>query len=295
MNAAARVLTPKDFKSAQTPIWCPGCGDFGVLAALERALAALGTPPDQIAIVSGIGCSSRLPAYTTAYGFHGVHGRALPLATGLKLSRPELEVIVVSGDGDAYSIGGNHFLHACRRNIDLLCIVMDNRVYGMTKGQPSPTTELGWHGSLAAAGTNVRPFNPLAVAISAGASFVARGFSGDPNGLAQMVVEAIRWPGFALIEVLSPCPTYRPEQVHWKEQVYRAPAQPYSDIPAAARALLEDDGLGVGVWFRGERAREHIDQRARESIDLRPHEHSAGRTPMHPHSALAALEQEFVR
>lgn len=261
MNAAARVLTPKDFKSAQTPIWCPGCGDFGVLAALERGLAALGTPPDQIAIVSGIGCSSRLPAYTTAYGVHGVHGRALPMATGLKLSRPELEVIVVSGDGDAYSIGGNHFLHACRRNVDLLCIVMDNRVYGMTKGQPSPTTELGWHGSLATAGTNVRPFNPLALAISAGASFVARGFSGDPNGLAQMIVEAIRWPGFALIEVLSPCVTYRPEQTQWKDKVFRALQQPYADIPAAARALLEDDGFGLGVWFKGERVPEQAAQR----------------------------------
>jgi 2-oxoglutarate ferredoxin oxidoreductase subunit beta len=275
MSAAAKVLTPKDFKSKLGPIWCPGCGDLGVLAGIERGLAALGELPDQIAIVSGIGCSSRLPAYTTAYGFHGVHGRALPIATGLKVARPDLEVIVVTGDGDAYSIGGNHFLHACRRNVDMLCIVMDNRVYGMTKGQPSPTTELGWKGPLADTGTRVRPFNPLALAIAAGANFVARGFSGDPNGLAQMIVEGIRWPGFALIEVLSPCVTFRPEQVDWKDRVYRGPERPYFDIPGAARALLEDDGFGLGIWFRGERLAESDAARAA--------------------TTLAAIEQELER
>ena len=140
--SATQPFAARDFKSALRPIWCPGCGDFGVLAALERALATLARPPHEIGIVSGIGCSSRLPAYTSAYGFHGVHGRALPIATGLKMARPDLEVIVVSGDGDAYSIGGNHFLHACRRNLDMLLIVMENRTYGMTKGQPSPTTEV---------------------------------------------------------------------------------------------------------------------------------------------------------
>ena len=133
-------LEAKDYKSAVKPIWCPGCGHFGIESALFRALAHLGLPPEQVAVISGIGCSSRLPAYTECYGFHGIHGRALPMATGLKLARPDLTVVVASGDGDAFSIGGNHFIHACRRNVDMTCIVMDNEVYGMTKGQPSPTT-----------------------------------------------------------------------------------------------------------------------------------------------------------
>ena len=162
--------------------------------------------------MSGIGCSSRLPAYTSCYGFHGVHGRALAVAAGLKLTRPDLEVIAVGGDGDGYSIGGNHFIHACRRNVDMLYLVMDNRVYGMTKGQPSPTTEPDWDSEIAPGGVGMRPFNPLAIAIAAGANFVARGFAGEPDDLADLIVEGIRWPGFALIEVLSPCVTFRPEQ-----------------------------------------------------------------------------------
>jgi 2-oxoglutarate ferredoxin oxidoreductase subunit beta len=264
----------KAFKSEVKPIWCPGCGDFGVLAALTRALAQLGRPPEQIAVVSGIGCSSRLPAYTSAYGFHGLHGRALPIATGLKLARPELEVIAVGGDGDGYSIGGNHFLHACRRNVDMAYIVMDNRVYGMTKGQPSPTTEPDWASELSPEGTGLRPFNPMALAVAAGATFVARGFTGDPNGLARLMLEAINWRGFALLEVLSPCPTFRPEQKEWKGMAHPGPAEPIEDPSRAAAALLEDDGFGVGVFFRGPQ-RPH-----------KPHLHSA--------VTLAEIEQEFA-
>ena len=134
-------VTAADFKSDYKPIWCPGCGDFTVLSSITKALAALELEPRNVAVVSGIGCSSRMPAYTTAFGFHGVHGRALAAATGLKIARPDLTVLVTGGDGDGYSIGGNHFMHACRRNVDMTYIVMDNHVYGMTKGQPSPTTE----------------------------------------------------------------------------------------------------------------------------------------------------------
>jgi 2-oxoglutarate ferredoxin oxidoreductase subunit beta len=143
------VLDAKDFASGAHPVWCPGCGDFGVLASLERALAKHGRPPHEVVLVSGIGCSSRLPGYMSTYGFHGVHGRALAVAGGLKMARPDLEVIAVGGDGDGYSIGGNHFIHACRRNVDMLYVVMDNRVYGMTKGQPSPTTEPDWDSDIA--------------------------------------------------------------------------------------------------------------------------------------------------
>lgn len=249
-----RELAAKDFKSGAHPIWCPGCGDFGVLNALERALAQHGRPPHEVVLVSGIGCSSRLPAYTTCYGFHGVHGRALALASGLKLARPDLEVITVGGDGDGYSIGGNHFLHACRRNVDMLYVVMDNRVYGMTKGQPSPTTEPDWDSEIAPGGIGLRPFNPLSLAVAAGANFVARGFSGDPQGLADLIVEGIRWPGFAFIEVLSLCITFRPEQFGWKEKVRRSGMTIESERAGAIAAALSDDGFGLGVLFKGERA-----------------------------------------
>ena len=176
MNAPATVATlaAKDFKSDYKPVWCPGCGDYTVLASITRALAALGLRPENVAVVSGIGCSSRIPAYTTCYGFHGVHGRALAAGTGLKVARPDLTVLVAGGDGDGYSIGGNHFMHACRRNVDLTYIVMDNHVYGMTKGQPSPTTEPDWNSKLSPGGTGLREFHPLVIALAAGANFIAR-------------------------------------------------------------------------------------------------------------------------
>lgn len=240
----------KDYKSGVKPIWCPGCGHFGVQSALFRALEHLDLPPEQVAVISGIGCSSRLPAYTECYGFHGIHGRALPLATGLKLARPELTVIVASGDGDAFSIGGNHFLHACRRNVDLTCIVMDNEVYGMTKGQPSPTTGPDWHSKLMPEGTGINPLRPLAVALASGAGFIARGFSGDPNGVAKLLVEAIQYPGFSLVQILSPCVTYRPEERHWKQQVHAIGMEPTTNPVEAGQRLFADDGLSTGVFYR---------------------------------------------
>ena len=245
---------PADYKSDLKPIWCPGCGDYHVLMSFTRAFAQLGLPPEQIAVISGIGCSSRIPAYTSCYGFHGVHGRALAVATGLKLTRPDLEVITVGGDGDGYSIGGNHFIHACRRNVDMLYLVMDNRVYGMTKGQPSPTTEADWDSEIAPGGIGLRPFNPLAVAIASGANYVARGFSGDPNGLADLIVDGIRWPGFAFIEVLSPCITFRPEQTGWKKLVRPSTISIEQDRAAATALALGDDGFSLGVLYRGDRA-----------------------------------------
>ena len=254
MNApGAPLLAAKDFKSATKPVWCPGCGDYSVLAAITKALAALALRPENVAVVSGIGCSSRIPAYTSCYGFHGVHGRALPAATGLKVARPELTVIVAGGDGDGYSIGGNHFLHACRRNVDLTYIVMDNRVYGMTKGQPSPTTEPDWDSKLAPEGTGLREFHPLVIALASGANFIARTFSGDPNGTAELIVQAIRNPGFSFIEVLSPCVTFRPEQRGWKQLVRPSPVEPTDDQARAARRLMTDDGFNLGVLYVGNR------------------------------------------
>ncbi|HEV8096861.1 MAG TPA: 2-oxoacid:ferredoxin oxidoreductase subunit beta [Burkholderiales bacterium] len=255
MNAPQVIasLTAKDFKSDYKPVWCPGCGDYSVLSAVTKALAMLNLRPENVAVVSGIGCSSRIPAYTACYGFHGVHGRSLPAATGLKVARPDLTVLVASGDGDGYSIGGNHFLHACRRNVDLTYIVMDNHVYGMTKGQPSPTTEPDWSSKLAPGGTGLREFHPLVIALASGANFIARAFSGDPNGTANLIAEAVRHPGFSFLEVLSPCVTFRPEQRQWKHRAHPAPVAPTDDPVRAARRILTDDGFNIGVLFRGKR------------------------------------------
>lgn len=254
MNAPVTTLVAaKDFKSDTKPVWCPGCGDYGVLTSLARTLADLGCRREEVAIVSGIGCSSRMPAYTNCYGFHGVHGRALPVATGLKISRPDLTVIAAGGDGDGYSIGGNHFLHACRRNVDLTYIVMDNHVYGMTKGQSSPTTEPDWDNALTPGGTGLRPFQPLVIALASGANFVARAFSGDIIGSADIIAKAIKSPGFSFVEVLSPCITFRPEQRNWKELARPSPVPPTDDPARAARRIMTDDGFNIGVLYASSR------------------------------------------
>ncbi|MCP4994374.1 MAG: 2-oxoacid:ferredoxin oxidoreductase subunit beta [Gammaproteobacteria bacterium] len=252
-TSANPAIKPKHYKSDVKPVWCPGCGHFSILSALTKSLAYLETPKEDVAVISGIGCSSRLPAYLDTYGFHGIHGRALPLASGLKAVRPELTVIAAGGDGDGFSIGGNHFLHACRRNMDLTYIVMDNEVYGMTKGQASPTTKPDWKQSkLTPQGTGVRQFNPAAIALASGASFIARGFSGDPNGLSKLITEGIKHKGFSFIQVLSPCTTFRPEQKEWKKIVHEFDSVSSSNVIEAAQRIHGDDGFSTGIIFQAE-------------------------------------------
>ena len=246
-------FTAAQYKSSYKPIWCPGCGDFTVLSSVTKALSIMGVAPKDCAVVSGIGCSSRIPAYTTCYGFHGVHGRSLAAATGLKVARPDLQVLVAGGDGDGYSIGGNHFLHACRRNVDMTYLVMDNHVYGMTKGQPSPTTEPDWDSKLSPGGTGVRVFNPMVVALASGANFVARAFAGDLHGTADIIAQAMKHPGFSFVEILSPCVTFRPEQRDWRKMVHAPEAPVTDDAALAARRLMKDDGLNIGVLYAGDR------------------------------------------
>ena len=244
------VLKAKDYKSDVKPIWCPGCGHFAALSAVTKALAHLQLAREQVTLVSGIGCSSRLPAYVDSYGFHGVHGRALAVAAGLKAARPALTVLVAGGDGDGFSIGGNHLLHACRRNMDMTYIVMDNEVYGMTKGQASPTTAPEWAQSkMTPHGTGMRRFQPAAIALAAGATWIARGFSGDPSELTRLLVEAIQHPGFAVLHVLSPCQTFRPEQRRWKEQVDAFADHATDDPVEAARRIHADDGMSLGLIY----------------------------------------------
>jgi len=211
--ASASCLQPNDYRSDLKPIWCPGCGDFGVLTALYRALSNIGRPPHEIAFVSGIGCSSRIPGYTTAYGFNSVHGRALPIAQGIKLASPDLLVLCAGGDGDGFSIGGGHVPHAIRRNIDLTYLVMDNQIYGLTKGQLSPTSHRGLKTVTSTYGSLEDPVNPLLYVLGYGASFVAQGTPADMPGLAGLIEEGIRFPGFAFINIQSPCVTFgEPDQ-----------------------------------------------------------------------------------
>ena len=215
---SATKFQPGDFKSDLKPIWCPGCGDFGVVTAITRALAAIGRPPHEMAFVSGIGCSSRIPGYTTAYGFNTVHGRSLPIAQGIKLANPDLLVLVASGDGDGFSIGGGHVAHVIRRNIDLTYIVMDNQIYGLTKGQLSPTSHRGRKTATSNFGSLEDPVNPLLYVMGYGASFVAQGSPADMAALARIIEEGIRFPGFAFINVQSPCVTYGEEDQQLKAQ-----------------------------------------------------------------------------
>lgn len=247
---------PKDFKSDLKPIWCPGCGDFGVVQAIYRALAAIGRPPHEIAFVSGIGCSSRLPGYTTTYGFNSVHGRALPIAQGIKLANPELLVLAAGGDGDGFSIGGGHVPHAIRRNQDLTYIVMDNQIYGLTKGQLSPTSPKGLQTVTSTYGSLEEPINPLLYVLAYGAPFVAQGTPANMSGLAQVIEEAIRYPGFAFVNVQSPCVTYGSEDEQIKQ--HKAKMKPLTDLGHDPTDVLGAMGLAraygselyTGVFYR---------------------------------------------
>ncbi|MCC6522563.1 MAG: 2-oxoacid:ferredoxin oxidoreductase subunit beta [Polyangiaceae bacterium] len=251
-----KKFEPKDFKSDLKPIWCPGCGDFGVLQSLYRALAAIGRPAHEIAFVSGIGCSSRIPGYTTAYGFNTVHGRALPIAQGIKIANPSLLVLCAGGDGDGFSIGGGHVAHAVRRNIDLTYIVMDNQIYGLTKGQLSPTSPRGLKTVTSSLGSLEDPVNPLLYVLGYGASFVAQGTAADLPGLAAIIEEGIRFPGFAFINVQSPCVTYGEDEWQIKEQRARMKSleslghDPKDQLHAMDLARAYGKELYTGVFYR---------------------------------------------
>jgi 2-oxoglutarate ferredoxin oxidoreductase subunit beta len=205
VTAAAASPTKKDFESDQDVRWCPGCGDYMVLAQVQKLLPSLGIPRENFVFISGIGCSSRFPYYMNTYGMHGIHGRAPAIASGLKLARPELSVWVVTGDGDALAIGGNHFIHAMRRNVDLKIILLNNRIYGLTKGQVSPTSEFGKKTKSTPLGSIDRPFNPVALALGAGASFVARAVDNDLALMGKVLARAAAHKGTAFIEILQNC------------------------------------------------------------------------------------------
>ncbi len=198
-------LTPKDYASDQEIRWCPGCGDYSILAQTKKVLANLGIPKEKLVFVSGIGCSSRMPYYLDTYGFHSIHGRAPAIATGIKVARPELSVWVVSGDGDLLSIGGNHFLHTIRRNVDINILLFNNQIYGLTKGQYSPTSPIGQKTSSTPVGSIDFPLHPLSVAIGAEATFVARTVDVNVKHLASILERAARHKGTSFVEIYQNC------------------------------------------------------------------------------------------
>jgi 2-oxoglutarate ferredoxin oxidoreductase subunit beta len=249
--------TPNSYKSDLKPVWCPGCGDFGVLNSLYRALADLHLEPHETVVVSGIGCSSRLPGYVETYGFNSLHGRALPIATGVKLAAPDLTVVAVGGDGDGIAIGGNHFFHTARRNIDMTYIMMDNEIYGLTKGQAAPTTPLGDKTKSTTYGNPEAGVDPCALAISFGATWVGRGFSGDVKGTADLMKAALAHRGFAFLNIVSPCVTWRGDDQHKTLRAKVRPVPEGHDVADAAAALLlcnETDSLTTGLLFATERS-----------------------------------------
>ena len=205
MSTVVQELTPQSYKTDEHPIWCPGCGDFGVLDSLYKSLAGMKIDPKDLVVVSGIGCSGRTPGFVQSYGFHSLHGRVLPVSLGVKLANPSLCVIGVGGDGDGFAIGGGHIPHAARRNPDMAYIIMDNSVYGLTKGQYSPTSPIGYQAGSTPYGNIEQPINPLALLIAYGATFVAQGYSGKPRELTELLIKAVEHKGFGFVNVISPC------------------------------------------------------------------------------------------
>jgi len=248
-------LTLADFKGKVDPDWCPGCGDFGVLSSLQKALVELQIQPHDVVTISGIGCSSNLPGFIHTYGMHTLHGRALAVATGVKLANHNLRVVVTGGDGDGFGIGGNHFIHTMRRNVDLLYVAMDNQIYGLTTGQTSPTSRKGMKTKSMPFGNIEEPVNPISLALAVGATFVARGFSGEPKHLVELMKEGLRHKGFAFIDVFSPCVTYNHDNTYpwFKERVKKLEDDPNYDPSdwheAMKRALIWGDEIPIGKFF----------------------------------------------
>jgi len=254
MSTAADEWSPQSYKTDEHPIWCPGCGDFGVLASLYHALAGLKIHPKDLVVVSGIGCSGRTPGFVKSYGFHSLHGRVLPVALGAKLANPSLEVIGVGGDGDGFAIGGGHIPHAARRNPDITYLIMDNATYGLTKGQYSPTSPLGFQAGSTPYGNIEQPLNPLAMLIAYGASFVGQGYSGKPKELAELITRAIQHNGFAFVNVISPCITFYNTYKVIPPKLAEVPKE--HDVTNRSKAFelaLQADRVLLGVFYQAPR------------------------------------------
>jgi 2-oxoglutarate ferredoxin oxidoreductase subunit beta len=253
---ALTSVTLKEFKGKVDPDWCPGCGDFGVLAALQKALVDLQIRPYNVVTISGIGCSSNLPGFIETYGMHTLHGRALAVATGVKLANHNLTVVVTGGDGDGFGIGGNHFIHTMRRNVDLVYLAMDNQIYGLTTGQVSPTSAVGMKTKSTPFGSVEGPINPIALALAAGATFVARGFTGDQKHLTELIKLGIQHKGFSFIDIFSPCVTYNLDNTYpwFKQRVKKLEDDPNYDSTnwsqAVEKGQLWGEEIPIGKFFQ---------------------------------------------
>jgi 2-oxoglutarate ferredoxin oxidoreductase subunit beta len=247
------MVTASDY-AGLTPAWCPGCGDFGILRALNKALVDLGLEPHQILLVSGIGQAGKLPHYTRGNVFNSLHGRPLPVAVGARITNPNLKVIAFSGDGDAYGEGGNHFVHTARRNHDITYVVHDNQVYGLTKGQASPTTDAGYATGTTPEGA-INPINPVLMALASGATFVARSFAGDTDHLSSMIEKGITHRGFAVIDILQPCVSFNHKNTYawYKERVYKLDEtnhDPGDKMAAFGRSQEWGDKIPIGIFLQ---------------------------------------------
>jgi 2-oxoglutarate ferredoxin oxidoreductase subunit beta len=248
-------VTVKDYASAVKPTWCPGCGDYGILSAVKQALVQAGLAPHEVLIVSGIGCGSKLPDYARVNGFMTLHGRPLPVATGARLANHGLKVITVHGDGDSMGLGMGHFIHTARRNMEIVDLIQNNQIYGLTKGQYSPTSDPGFVTSTSPEGALETAVTPTALALAAGGTFIARGFAGDAKGLADLIAAAIQHKGYALVEILQPCVTFNRKNTYdwYRERVYNLAETGHdtSDRVAAFRKALEwGDRIPLGVIYQ---------------------------------------------
>lgn len=249
------MATFKEFRNNVKPNWCPGCGDFSVQAAIQRAAANVGLEPEQLAVISGIGCSGRISGYINAYGLHGIHGRSLPIAQGVKLANRELTVIASGGDGDGFAIGMGHTVHAIRRNLDITYIVMDNQIYGLTKGQTSPRSAEGFKTKSTPEGSIESTLSPLEIALSAGATFVAQSFSSDLKQLTSLIEQGLQHKGFSLINVFSPCVTFNKVNTYdwFKENIVNLEQFPDYDPSnriAAMTKIMETNGMLTGLIYQ---------------------------------------------
>ncbi|WP_397537583.1 2-oxoacid:ferredoxin oxidoreductase subunit beta [Rummeliibacillus pycnus] len=251
------MVTFKDFRNTVKPNWCPGCGDFSVQAAIQRAAANLEIEPHELAVVSGIGCSGRLSGYINSYGLHGIHGRALPIAQGLKMANRDLNVIATGGDGDGFAIGMGHTIHSIRRNIDITYVVMDNQIYGLTKGQTSPRSAAGFVTKSTPGGAIEPSLKPLEVALSSGATFVAQSFSTDLKELTAIIEAGMKHKGFSFINVFSPCVTYNKVNTYdwFKEHITKLSSIEGYDSTNRAEAMktvMEHEGLVTGIIYQND-------------------------------------------
>jgi len=250
-------MDTKDYDLGEIDIaWCPGCGNYPILKSLKQALSELKIPPNQLVIVSGIGQAAKIPQYLKTNYFNGLHGRALPPATGIKASNPNLTVIAESGDGDMYGEGGNHFIHAIRRNPDITNIIHNNMVYGLTKGQASPTSQSGFRTPVQVNGVISMPFNPISIAIALDATFVARAFAGDSNELKDILKKSIRHKGYALVDILQPCVSFNKINTYnwFKDHMYylEKSYDPTNRIEAFKKSLQQDK-LPLGIIYLNKR------------------------------------------